>query len=129
MHSLKIHWFFQNKYIRTFIRIFFLLVNIFGHSLGMLDSNKYIGLKNSNCENIENSTYDKTKKSKCDRTNNLKCDKTQKLKLWELKNWNCGKPQIVRNLKTKSVTKLKLKLWQNWKKIKLLQKFKYQIMT
>ena len=41
----NIRGFSQSKYIWTFIRDFFLLMNIFGHALGILDSNKYIVLK------------------------------------------------------------------------------------
>ena len=44
----NIRGFLQSEYIRTFIRDFFLLMNIFGHSFGMLDSNEYIGLEQLN---------------------------------------------------------------------------------
>ena len=37
--------FFQSEDIQTFIRDSFLLMNIFGHSFGMSDSNKYIQIK------------------------------------------------------------------------------------
>ena len=37
--------FFLNKYIGTFIRGFFLFMNIFRYSVGMLDSNEYIQIK------------------------------------------------------------------------------------
>ena len=42
---LNICGFFQREYIRAFIQDFFLLMNIFEDSFGMLDFNEYIGLK------------------------------------------------------------------------------------
>ena len=39
---LNIYGFFKRKYIQTFIWDFFLLMNIFEDSFGMLDSNEYI---------------------------------------------------------------------------------------
>ena len=42
IHSPKYSWILSKRCIHTFIRYFFLLLNIFWHSFGLLDSNKYI---------------------------------------------------------------------------------------
>ena len=47
-HSPKYSWIFQSKYIWTFIWDFFLLLNIFGHSFGVLHSNEYIQMYSLN---------------------------------------------------------------------------------
>ena len=49
---LNIRGFFLTEYIQTFTKDFFLLLNIFGHSFGLLDSNECIQMYSLNKKNL-----------------------------------------------------------------------------